>query len=174
VPGWTAVAEKAKLDTPLDAHGTQITEAVSKITWTASADAAIKPGQFQQFEVSMGPLPKVDQMVFKALQTYSDGNVVRWIDEPATDGTEPESPAPTLKLAATAATTDATATAPTVSATPAEESSDNTGTLLGVGGLALGLIALIVALLAYRRSGSPAGGAASADSRESVSAGKSS
>ncbi len=84
VAGWTGVAVKTKLATPLEAHGTQITETVSKITWTASGDAAIKPGQFQTFDVSMGPLPKVDQMVFKTLQTYSDGNVVRWIDEPAT------------------------------------------------------------------------------------------
>ena len=80
VPGWTAVTEKAKLDKPLEAHGTQITEAISKITWTASADAAIKPGQFQEFDVSLGPLPKVDQIVFKALQTYSDGEIVRWIE----------------------------------------------------------------------------------------------
>src|SRR3954454_5019497 len=35
VPGWTAVAEKSKLAKPITAHGTQITEAVSKITWTA-------------------------------------------------------------------------------------------------------------------------------------------
>ena len=103
VPGWTAVAEKSKLATPLEAHGTQITEAVSKITWTASADAAIKPGEFQTFDVSMGPLPEAPQMIFKALQTYSDGTIVRWIDEPSTDGTEPESPAPVLKLAAAGA-----------------------------------------------------------------------
>src|SRR4029453_4640042 len=103
LPGWTSVAVKSKLATPIEAHGTQITEAVSKITWTAAGDAAIKPGQFQTFDVSMGPLPKVDQMIFKTLQTYSDGNVVRWIDEPTTDGTEPESPAPTLKLTAAGA-----------------------------------------------------------------------
>ena len=35
-------------------------------------------------------------MVFKALQTYSDGNVVRWIEEPVDGGEEPEHPAPVL------------------------------------------------------------------------------
>ena len=171
VPGWTAVAEKAKLDKPLDAHGTQITEVISKITWTAGADAAIKPGQFQQFEVSMGPLPKVDQMFFKALQTYSDGTVVRWIDEPTTDGTEPESPAPVLKLAA-AATGD---TAAPASAAPAAPESSNSGAAFGIAGLVLGVIALVFALLAYRRAGAgPATAPAAADTKERVTSGQSS
>ena len=39
--------------------------------------------------MSLGPLPKADQFVFKALQTYTDGEVVRWIEEP-TGGAEPE------------------------------------------------------------------------------------
>jgi uncharacterized protein YcnI len=173
VPGWTAVVTKGKLDKPLEAHGTQIKEAVEKITWTASADGAVKPGQFQEFDVSLGPLPQVDQMVFKALQTYSDGTVVRWIDEPAAAGAEePESPAPVLKLAK--ATAEGAAPAAAAGAAPAagaeaHAESSNTGTVLGAGGLALGVVALIVALLAYRRSaGAPA---TSAAAPEKVSAG---
>jgi uncharacterized protein YcnI len=102
VPGWTVTVEKKKKPAaPVEAHGAQITEVVSKITWTATGSAAIKPGEFQEFPVSMGPLPKVDQLVFKALQTYSDGSVVRWIeDPPANGGEDPEHPAPVLKLAA--------------------------------------------------------------------------
>ena len=38
-------------------------------------------------------------MIFKALQTYSDGEISRWIDEPVEGGEEPEHPAPVLKLA---------------------------------------------------------------------------
>ncbi len=171
VPGWTAVAEKAKLATPLEAHGTQITEAVSKITWTASGDAAIKPGEFQTFDVSMGPLPQAEQMVFKSLQTYSDGTVVRWIDEPSTDGTEPESPAPVLKLAAAAAEgATAPATGPAAAPPAAEEKSSDLGTVLGGTGIALGLAGLILGLLAYRRASRRA--AASPAARpETVSAG---
>jgi uncharacterized protein YcnI len=146
VPGWTAVAVKSKLATPIEAHGTQITEAVSKITWTAQSGAAVKPGQFQEFDVSMGPLPQAPQMIFKALQTYSDGNVVRWIDEPTTDGTEPESPAPVLKLAAAPAASDAPVAA------PGEPTSDGNDAL-ALAGLIAGVLALILALLAYARAG---------------------
>jgi hypothetical protein len=107
----------------------------------------------------------VPQVVFKALQTYSDGTVVRWIDEPTTDGTEPEKPAPVLKLTPAAATDAAAATgsaAPTVTATPTVTAAaatvaepDGDGTWAGIVGIVLGLAALVLALLAYRRSGRP-------------------
>ncbi|HET6534077.1 MAG TPA: YcnI family protein [Actinoplanes sp.] len=171
VPGWTAVAEKASLATPLEVHGRQITEAVSKITWTASGAAAIKPGQFQAFDVSMGPLPEAPQMIFKALQTYSDGTVVRWIDEPATDGTEPESPAPVLTLAAADAPAAGDPAATASDAAPAGESDNSLGTTFGLIGAGLGLVALILALLAYRRAGRPASTGAAIE-KETVTAGK--
>jgi periplasmic copper chaperone A len=147
VPGWTAVAEKSKLATPIQAHGTSITEAVSKITWTADGSSAIKPGQFQEFDVSLGPLPESGQMIFKALQTYSDGSIVRWIDEPTTDGTEAEHPAPVLKLAAADA---ATAGAP--AAAPASADDADGPDAFGIAGLIAGLIALVLALLAFQRA----------------------
>lgn len=127
----------------------EITEAVSKITWTATgAEAAIGAGQFQEFEVSAGPLPKANQVVFKAVQTYSNGEVVRWIEEPAAGASEPEHPAPILKLTATQATdADKTADAPA-----AQQHADSSvkatwalvlaviALLLGAGGLAFGLM----------------------------------
>ena len=100
VAGWTVAVEKRTLETPVEVHGTPVTEVPSKITWTAEGEEnAIKAGQFQEFPVSLGPLPQVETMVFKALQTYSDGTVVRWIEEPV-GGEEPAHPAPVLKLAA--------------------------------------------------------------------------
>ncbi|MEV6597800.1 YcnI family protein [Actinoplanes sp. NPDC051346] len=156
VAGWTMVAVKAKLATPIQAHGSPITEAVSKITWTATGDAAIKPGQFQEFDVSIGPLPKVDKVVFKALQTYSDNTIVRWIDEPTTDGTDPEKPAPVLKLTAAAADAPAAATGPTVTTTATADKSDDKAPWVGIIGIALALAALVLGLLAYRRSGATA------------------
>ncbi|MFU8875473.1 DUF1775 domain-containing protein [Micromonospora sp. SL4-19] len=45
-----------------------------------------------------GPLPEVETMIFKALHAYT-GEVVRWIEEPGTDGSEVDHPAPVLKLA---------------------------------------------------------------------------
>ena len=152
VAGWTMVATKAKLATPIEAHGSPITEAVNKLTWTAVGDAAIKPGQFQEFDVSLGPLPEAPQVIFKALQTYSDGTIVRWIDEPAADGSEVEKPAPVLKLTAAGATdAPAAATGPTVSA-EAETEGDGNGTWFGVAGIVLGLAGLVLGLLAYRRT----------------------
>ncbi|WP_344081797.1 YcnI family protein [Luedemannella helvata] len=162
LPGWTVKTEKTTLTKPLEVHGRQITEAVSKITWTADSGVQVRPGQFEEFEASLGPLPEVDQMIFKALQTYSNGEVVRWIDEPATDGSEVEHPAPVLKLAKS--TGDAHgAVASTVA--PGEHdadggdehasSSSSAGTLLGALGLALGLVALVIGLLAYRRAANP-------------------
>lgn len=35
VPGWKIDITKSKLDKPLEVHGKKITEAVSKVTWTA-------------------------------------------------------------------------------------------------------------------------------------------
>ncbi|WP_020525472.1 YcnI family copper-binding membrane protein [Catelliglobosispora koreensis] len=146
VPGWTVTTTKRTLSTPLQVHGSPVTEVVGTITWTATPGAEVKPGQFQEFPVSMGPMPKADQMIFKALQTYSDGAVVRWIDLPSKDGSEVEHPAPVLKLVAAA----------NPSATPAAnvdvslgEKENNT---LGWAGLAAGVLALIVAGFALSRT----------------------
>ncbi|MBB5874386.1 uncharacterized protein YcnI [Allocatelliglobosispora scoriae] len=139
VAGWTIVTERSKLPAPVkDDDGGEITEAVSKITWTATADAAIKPGQFQEFDISAGPLPSVDQIAFKALQTYSDGDVVRWIDI-AAGGTEVEHPAPILKLVPKAAAS-AAATA------PADDDSGSSLPLwLSIAALAVAVTALALA-----------------------------
>jgi len=156
LPGWTAVTEKSKLQTPLtDDDGASITEAVSKITWTASAGSEIKPGQFQEFDVSLGPLPdKATQVIFKALQTYSDGSIVRWIDSPAADGSEPDHPAPTLKLTAATATASA---APTIlaAASTASDSGSRGALGWGIAALVVAGIALVLGLLAYRKAAQP-------------------
>ncbi|MFI7430448.1 YcnI family protein [Micromonospora sp. NPDC049836] len=155
VPGWTVAVQKRKVDPPIDVHGSQLTEAVSKLTWTATA-GGVKPGEFQEFPVSMGPLPQVDRMVFKVLQTYSDGNVSRWIEEPTPGAEEPEDPAPVLTL--TAASASAGPSAPAASAPPAaradddEEDADSAAIALGVAGLVAGLAGLVLGGLAFRRT----------------------
>jgi uncharacterized protein YcnI len=151
--GWTAATEKTKLATPIKSDDGEITEAVTKITWTAGAGAAIKPGQFQEFEVSLGPLPKTDQVIFKALQTYSNGDIVRWIDEPAA-GQEPEHPAPVLTLAASK-DDDAASAQPAAAASSGDDSDTDggNGTAYGVAGILLGLVGVVAGLLAYRRAG---------------------
>lgn len=96
VPRWTATVETAPLAEPVE--GEDITEAVARITWTGGP---IQPGQFEEFPISMGPLPDdTDQLVLPAIQTYESGEVVRWIEETPPSGEEPEHPAPVLTLTA--------------------------------------------------------------------------
>jgi uncharacterized protein YcnI len=98
MPGWTATVEKTTLAKPVATDDGELSEAVSKITWTATAEG-LKPGEFDLFTISAGPLPtKPKRLVFKAVQTYSDGEVVSWIQQTVKGAPEPEHPAPTLEL----------------------------------------------------------------------------
>ncbi|SCL34599.1 Uncharacterized protein YcnI [Micromonospora pallida] len=149
VPGWTVTVEKRKVDPPVEVHGSQLSEVVSKLTWTAAAGGGVEPGQFQEFAVSMGPLPQTDQMVFKTLQTYSDGNVQRWIEAPTPGGEESESPAPVLTLAA-----PSPSAAPAARGADEEAGADGSGPALGLGiaGLVAGLAGLGLGAVAYART----------------------
>jgi uncharacterized protein YcnI len=99
-PGWTAERRMEKLAKPIESHGSEITEAVRTVVWTAQPGVRIGPGEFTEFEVSLGRLPEdVDRLIIPAVQTYDDGEVVRWEEAPAADGAEePEHPAPVLEL----------------------------------------------------------------------------
>jgi uncharacterized protein YcnI len=100
LPGWTVAVEKTTLAKPVTTDDGDVTEAVSKITWTATADG-LAPGQFDLFTISAGPLPtKTNKLTFKAVQTYSNGEVVSWIQQTVKGAPEPEHPAPTLTLTA--------------------------------------------------------------------------
>mgnify|MGYP001234831078 CR=1 FL=1 len=159
VAGWKAEVTKSKLDKPLKVHGREITEAVTKVTWTGGK---IEPGTFLEFPVSVGPLPEnTDTMVFKALQTYEDGEVVRWIEEPRDDGTESESPAPFLTLTKPAADSPGGADQASAkggdtesgkdSSAQAASASDSTARGLGIAGIVVGLIGTAVGVLGLRR-----------------------
>jgi periplasmic copper chaperone A len=102
MPGWTVDAQTSKLPEPVDVEGATVTQAVTKVTWTAEKGGGIGPDQFEQFELSVGPFPEgVDALSFPTTQTYSDGEVVQW-NQPVEPGTpeaqEPENPAPLLVL----------------------------------------------------------------------------
>ncbi|MGW6288727.1 YcnI family copper-binding membrane protein [Streptomyces sp. NPDC055107] len=168
VPGWKIDISKSKLDKPLEVHGKKITEAVSKVTWTAD-EGEIAPGYFQQFPVSVGALPEdADQLVFKAIQTYDNKEVVRWIEEPTAGGEEPDSPAPVLKLTAAAEdghgaaaddtkktddhkAADTEASAKESSTAASSSSSDTTARTLGIIGIVIGIAGIAFGVLAGRR-----------------------
>ena len=100
LPGWTVAVEKTTLAKPVTTDDGEVTEAVSKITWTAT-DGGLNPGEFDLFTISAGPLPtKPNKLTFKAIQTYSNGDVVNWIQQTVKGAPEPEHPAPTLTLTA--------------------------------------------------------------------------
>ncbi|UWE13480.1 YcnI family copper-binding membrane protein [Actinacidiphila bryophytorum] len=162
VPGWTAQVTTSKLATPIKSDDGTIDQAVTKITWTGGK---IDPGQFQQFPVSFGPLPSdTDSLAFKTLQTYSSGEIVRWIETPQAGQAEPQNPAPALKLTAGADDGAATATATgTPAPAPAADSkstpqassggsdSDGTARALGVAGIVVGVAGVGFGVLAGRR-----------------------
>lgn len=166
VPGWTGTAQTTKLAKPIQSDDGQVTAAVSSITWQGGR---LAPGQFQDFDVSMGPLPTdTRSLTFKALQTYSDGSVVRWIDVAAAGEPEPDHPAPVLRLTSGGAAGTANTTGVTASATPAAAptstggGTDTTARVLGGVGIAVGAVGLLSALVAFRRRAEPATAAASA------------
>lgn len=159
VPGWTAAVEKSKLATPVKTAKGEITDAVSKITWTADPGTKIGPGQFQEFKISLGPLPvDTDKLVFKALQTYDDGTVVRWIDQAQAGQPEPQHPAPTLTLTQADTTGAAgghqmggSSSQDSGTSTAAAGSGDSTARTLGVVGIVVGVIGAGLGVLGLRR-----------------------
>jgi len=158
-PGWTYAVEKTHLATPFKSDDGEITDAVSKVTWSGGA---IKPGEFNEFEVSMGPLPDdADSLTFKAIQTYSNGEVVRWIQEAQPGGSEPDHPAPVLKLTKAAPATTATTTPAaesqggSVADPPAKDAASksdvDTARTFGILGMAFGLLGFVSAIAARRK-----------------------
>jgi uncharacterized protein len=162
VPGWTAQVTTSKLTTPLKTDDGTVDQAVTKITWSGGK---IAPGQFQQFPVSFGPLPDdAASLSFKTLQTYDNGDIVRWIEIPQAGQPEPQNPAPTLTLTAVAsdaapAATGTAAPAPAAAdakATPQRavssgDSSDGTARALAIAGIVIGAAGVAFGVFAGRR-----------------------
>ncbi|MEU5364955.1 YcnI family protein [Streptomyces sp. NPDC005925] len=162
VDGWKIEVTRSTLDKPLELHGNKITEAVSKVTWTADGEG-VRPGYFQKFPLSLGALPEdTDELAFKAIQTYSNKEVVRWIEVPQEGQAEPEHPAPVLELSAAeedghsrgAAAQETSGDAGhTDSAAPAEDGdgTDTTARVLGIAGIVVGAAGVGYGVFAGRR-----------------------
>jgi periplasmic copper chaperone A len=129
----------------------ELTERVVSVTWTC--DPPIAVDGFDEFGVSF-QIPEDaaegDEILFPARQTYSSGEVVEWIDPDP----EAELPAPRITIIAAAEEEEAEAPAATTeeaAPVPAASSDDDdnlstVAIVLGIAGLAAGLIALGVAL----------------------------
>lgn len=141
--GWTFSAPKVTLAKPVKQGDTTVTEAVSIITWTADKGVSIKPGSFDEFEFSAGKLPaKAASISFPAIQTYSDGKVVKWNQPEVKGAAEPEHPAPvlTLLLAEGSEKAPVAVTAPTAAGSDSVARGVAAGAaVVAVGGVGLGL-----------------------------------
>lgn len=139
--GWSFTEKTAKLAKPIVTDDGDVTEAVSEIDWRATG-AGIGAGEFGAFTVIAGQLPNAKSLTFKAIQTYSNGVKVSWIELPAPGSTaDPEHPAPVLNLAPENAGTPVAASS--------TSSSNNT---LGVAALVIAILGAGVAVAAYQRA----------------------
>lgn len=98
-PGWRARATMRHLAVPISGPHGPVRDVVDTIAWTG----AIGPGQRVEFHVRAGPLiGDGDTLTFKALQTYSNGEIVRWIETAAPGEADVPRPAPQIQLTAAA------------------------------------------------------------------------
>jgi periplasmic copper chaperone A len=169
VPGWSAKVIEAKLAKPIEEDGEKIDSQVSQLVWTWTGPLGkVDNGQFIDFPLSVAiPSDAAGKALeFRTVQTYSNGQVVHWIDPSLTA----EHPAPRINITAkggvvedvagdeagpaagqTAGVQVAAKTAP-ATATPA---SGGASKGLGIAALivgALGLIAGLAALASSRRT----------------------
>jgi uncharacterized protein YcnI len=96
-PGWKVEVKREKAEQPIEVEGGfEVDEEIRQITWSGGR---IGPGEFVDFGLSLRmPAGEAgDKLTFKALQTYDDGDVVRWIGPEDAD-----EPAPVVTLTAAA------------------------------------------------------------------------
>ncbi len=150
VPGWTTELTKEKLANPIKGDNGDITEAVTKVTWTANAGSEIADGQIGIFPLEVGNVPNTGSIILKVDQAYTDGTVVSWSET----GAAAEHPAPVLYVNDAPPSDGHSMGSPSVTASavpisdiaPAPASSDLIARVLGIGGLVLGAVALVIAL----------------------------
>ena len=148
VAGWQVHTKSIKLKTPVQTDDGPLTTAVSRIIWSGGS---IPVGGYQDFDISVGHVPdQPGTLTFKALQTYSDGTVVRWIETAPEGSPEPEHPAPTLQLTAATAAPAGDHAAP-VSEAASASSSNGTDRGLAIAALVVAVIAAGAAAAGLRR-----------------------
>ncbi len=169
VPGWSTHVIETKLATPITEDGETIDTEVSQIVWTWTGPLGrVDNGQFINFPLSLAiPDDAAGKpLEFRTVQTYSNGQVVHWIDPSLTA----EHPSPRINVTAKGGVVlevagdeagpqaGATGTGPASTATTATTSGQSSGgasQALGIAGLVVGILGLLtatVALLAVRRA----------------------
>jgi uncharacterized protein YcnI len=150
-PGWTRSVTMEKLDPPVELFGEEYTERVATVTWEGGK---IAPGEFDEFGMSAKvPNAAGQTLVFPATQTYSSGEVVRWIG-----AADADTPAPRVTLAAAASEEAAPTATETTEAAPAADAEEDDSDLdalalaFGIAGLVAGVAALALVLVRRTRT----------------------
>jgi periplasmic copper chaperone A len=167
VPGWKVRVITKKLATPIQTDDGPITEGIDRMVFSrTSAAGGIKPGQFQDFPVSVQiPGKAGDKLTFKALQTYSNGEVVRWIGAPGSDSPAPQVTVTAAKASGAAAKgvrtqsvggTIVSSSSSTPPSNPAVNTDGDSLVMAGLGALAALVLGGAFTLLRRRRSSSAA------------------
>jgi periplasmic copper chaperone A len=173
VAGWTAKVIEAKLATPISEDGETIDTEVSQIVWTWTGPLGkVNNGQFINFPLSLAIPGNAagKALEFRTVQTYSNGQVIHWIEPSLTA----EHPSPRINVTAkggviediagdeagpqagqTAASQSAPAQAPAV-----VKSSGAASKGLGIAALILGALGLLTGLYALATSRRKAANAA--------------
>jgi uncharacterized protein YcnI len=156
VAGWDAELVRETLDTPIETEDGTVTEAVTHVIWTAQPGHEITAEQYGIFPVLLGGVPDTGHIVLPVAQTYSDGTVVNWSEE----GDDAEHPAPILYVNDEPAADhhggsegddhDAGVEVDHEAAT-ASSSTDAVARGLGIGGLVVGAVGVVVAILSRRK-----------------------
>jgi uncharacterized protein YcnI len=147
--GWAVKVQNTHLARPIKTDDGSFTSTVSEIDWSGGS---IPVGQFGVFNVLAQGIPSgTSQLIFKAIQLYSDGTVVSWIQVPDRTAPSPAHPAPTLTLTAPGrgATAGSSATtAPSVSGPVTATVSSGNSHVIAVVSLIVALLAVMLAVLA--------------------------
>src|SRR5688500_717252 len=92
-PGWRRSVERKQRSAPVEVFGEQVTDYIAVVTWEGGR---IEPGEFEELGFSARTPAAPATLTFPAVQTYDNGEVVRWVG-PA-DGEEPAARVRTFDL----------------------------------------------------------------------------
>jgi uncharacterized protein YcnI len=162
VPGWSTRVIETKLATPIKEGGETITTEVSQIVWTWTGPLGkVNNAQFINFPLSLA-IPEDTAgkaLEFRTVQTYSNGQIVHWIEPSLTA----EHPSPRINVTAKGGViqdvagheagpevgqTGASQSTPAALSSAVAKSSSGASKGLGLAALIVGALGLLVALVA--------------------------
>lgn len=166
VPGWNVKVTETKLATPIKEGAETIDAEVSQVTWTWTGPLGkVNDGQFVDFPLSIAMSEHLAgrSLLFPAVESYSNGQIVHWIEA----GLTSEHPAPRINMTAPGGViqdvagheagpapgqTGASHTTTTTNVVAAAKPGSGASKGLGIAALILGALGLIAGLGAFASS----------------------